>query len=464
MTGSALSQVLTAAQMQRAEEILMQGDDTVDSLMERAGAGAADWIWRLAAGRPVSVLCGPGNNGGDGYVIARKLSRRGIDVSVVAPLEPKTDAARRARESWGGELSGEASGSVFVDCLFGTGLGRPLCDDLLAQLQDLASRHELRVAVDLPSGVNSDTGEPLNDGLPHYDLTVALGAWKRAHWLMPASAVMGARRLFDIGVRAMDGVPCLSARPKLSGPSAAAHKYSRGLAAIVAGEMTGAALLSARAAQHSGAGYVKLLSPHSHPALPADLVLVEGADIAEELGDERINAVLVGPGLGRSDAARQRLEQVMASSAPKVLDADALTLLRPAIPYDNPGDVLATPHAGELDTLCKSFGIVASGKLEQAMALHQSTGFTILAKGPDNVLAGPEGVRFFPPASAWLSTAGTGDALAGIAVSRMACGQSPFAAAEQAVHIHAEAARLAGPAFSADRLVDMVRKAYAAFL
>ncbi len=159
------------------------------------------------------MLCGPGNNGGDGYVIARVLRERGLAVQVVAPLEPKTEAAIAARRAWGGEPVATAQGAVLVDCLFGTGLGRPLDDDLLGLLRKLASTHQHAVAVDLPSGVDSDNGECLNPGLPRYDLTLALGAWKFAHWLMPAMDTMGDKRLVDIGVGKVAGAARLSSPP-----------------------------------------------------------------------------------------------------------------------------------------------------------------------------------------------------------------------------------------------------------
>ncbi|MGB3796064.1 MAG: NAD(P)H-hydrate dehydratase [Alteraurantiacibacter sp.] len=461
---TAKRQVLSAAQTAAAEQVLIQNGETVESLMERAGAGAADWVWRLAAGRPVTVLCGPGNNGGDGYVIARVLAQRGLTVSVIAPIEPKTDAAKVARAKWAGALVESAQGEVFVDCLFGTGLGRPLSDGLLATLARLSDVHNLSVALDLPSGIDTDTGEQLNEGLPAYDLTLALGAWKRAHWLMPASGLMGSRRLIDIGLAQVHGAPQLAQRPILSAPAADAHKYSRGLVTIIGGEMPGASLLSARAAQHAGAGYVKLLAPHSHPDLPADIVLDESHDISGALGDRRLGALLIGPGLGRSDHARERLRQALVSDAPLVLDADALTMLTPQLLGEKAGQHLVTPHAGELATLCEAFGITAEGKLEQARALHDASGLTVLAKGPDNILVGNEGVRFFPSASPWLSAAGTGDVLAGIAASRIAYGQAVFQAAEEAVEIHAEAARLAAPAFCATDLVAALPRAYAAFL
>ena len=458
------TQILTAAQMQAAEQRLLDNGETVVSLMERAGAGAADWAWRLAAGRPVTVLCGPGNNGGDGYVIARILAQRGISVSVVAPIAPKTDAAKTARAKWAGEPVDFARGEVFVDCLFGTGLGRPLSDDLHAQLAKLSDAHRTSIAMDLPSGVDSNNGEQLSAGLPVYDLTLALGAWKRAHWLMPASAKMGSRQLVDIGVGKLEGAVGLAQRPQLETPSADAHKYSRGLVAVVGGDMPGAAVLAARAAQHTGAGYVKLLAPHSHPDLPADIVLVEDEDVSRSLDDDRLGAVLIGPGLGRGDTARQKLRHALLSKAALVMDADALTLLEPDMLDDNTNRYLATPHAGELATMCQAFGIEADSKLEQAKAVHDATGLTILAKGPDNILVGREGTLFFPPTSPWLSTAGTGDVLGGIAASRVATGRAAFDAAREAVLIHAEAARLAVPPFSASDLVEALPRAYAAFL
>ena len=172
------NQILTVAQMQAAEQALIDDGETVSSLMEIAGKGAADWVWRMAAHRPVTIMCGPGNNGGDGYVIARVLQERGLTVRVVAPFEPKTEAARAARSAWGGEPLAEAQGGVFVDCLFGSGLTRALDNELAARLCALSQAHEFCIAVDVPSGVDSDSGELLNDTLPVYDLTVALGAWK----------------------------------------------------------------------------------------------------------------------------------------------------------------------------------------------------------------------------------------------------------------------------------------------
>ena len=196
-------QILTAAQMRRAEEALIAGGTNVDELMQRAGRGAAEWVWRLSGGRAVTVLTGPGNNGGDGWVIAEALRVRGGEVAVVMAAEPATDAAKTARSLYQGQVlpnDAEPSGEVLVDCLFGTGLTRPLSAAHMDLLQHLAARHDKLVAVDLPSGVEADLGQRLNPDLPHCDLTIALGAWKFAHFLMPAAASMGALKLVDIGI------------------------------------------------------------------------------------------------------------------------------------------------------------------------------------------------------------------------------------------------------------------------
>lgn len=457
-------QILTAAQMQAAEQALIGGGETVSSLMERAGAGAAEYVWRIAAGRPVTVLCGPGNNGGDGYVIARVLAERGLAVSVVAPLEPKTEAAQVARSAWGGEPVAAAQGGVFVDCLFGTGLGRPLADDLAALVCRLAADHEHSVAIDLPSGVDSDSGAMLNQGLHACQATIALGSWKRAHWLMPACADMGTRKLVDIGIGPVESAAQLAGSPRLSAPLADAHKYTRGLLAVIGGVMPGAAMLAARAALHGGAGYVKLLAEHKSPMTPDELVVTD-APIDDALADKRIDAVLVGPGLGRDDAARARLEQALGRGGALVLDGDALVLLEPDMLADRRAPAILTPHAGELATLCDRFGIADGDKCARVEALAQASGATIVAKGPDTLVASPgHPLTFMGAASSWLSTAGTGDVLAGLVASRLAHGDAPQEAAITGSALHTEAARLAAPALSAGTLIDYIPAAYASFL
>ena len=447
-------QVLTVAQMRAAEQALIDGGESVSSLMEIAGSGAADWVWRIAAGRPVTVLCGPGNNGGDGYVVARELARRGASVTLVAPLEPTTAAAIAARQSFGEAAAERGRGGVLVDCLFGSGLARPLSPALQSLLSVEAESHAFRVAIDMPSGVDSDSGCSLNEGLPAYDFTLALGAWKRAHWLMPAMATMGERRLVPIGVTPVAGAARLLSRPDLEPPARDAHKYTRGLVLVVEGPMAGAALLACEGAMRAGAGAVRLSTERLHPAVGPDIVL-KAEPLAELLADKRTGAVLAGPGLGRDRAARDRLQLVLAARLPSVIDADALVLLEPGELKGFGAPVILTPHAGEMATLAEGFGLRAAAKVEQASELAQASGAVVVSKGPDTVIASPDGrIVLAPSSTSWLSVGGSGDVLAGIAAARLASTGDPFGAACEAVWLHSEAGRLAGPAFLAS---DMAR-------
>ncbi|WP_454797371.1 NAD(P)H-hydrate epimerase [Novosphingobium lindaniclasticum] len=460
-------QILTVAQMRRAEEALIAAGSSVDALMQIAGRGAAEWIWRICAGRKVTVLCGPGNNGGDGYVLAEAIRERGGHVTVVAGADPKSAAAVHARKLYQGAVSGPetpAEGDVFVDCLYGSGLTRPLSAGDLALLTRLANAHHHRVAVDLPSGVQSDTGMALNPSLPDYDLTIALGAWKYAHFLMPSVAAMGALRLVPIGVAPVEGAASAVAKPRLAAPAADAHKYRRGLLAVVGGAMPGAAVLASLAAQGAGAGYVKLFAD-SKRNVPADLVVDQGK-LVDVLVDDRNTAVLVGPGLGRDSLARERLAIALADPVPAVIDADALVLLTPRLLAERKAATVATPHEGELLALERAFGCEGSeSKPGRALALARAGGMVVVAKGPDTVIAAPDGrIACAPRASSWLSTAGTGDVLAGCIASRLAAGTEAFAAACEGVWLHGEAARRASPAFTAGQLGQMVPAALAACL
>jgi len=274
--------------------------------------------------------------------------------------------------------------------------------------------------------------------------------------------MMGTRRLVPIGVAPTPGAAECVGKPKLAPPAVDSHKYRRGLAVIIGGEMSGAALLASQAAMRAGAGYVKLCSANPIDASP-DLVTSD-EDPADLLTDKRIAAVLVGPGLGRGSEAQARLTQALTGNHPVVLDADALILLQQNM-LANDRAALLTPHDGELDALCKSFAVIAEGRQARAQALAKASGAVVLAKGPDSVIASPDGrLALAGPASSWLSTAGSGDVLAGIAVSRMATGIEPYEAAIEAVWLHGETARLSGPGFTAFELGTHVSDALKAAL
>ena len=446
--------------MRAAEAALFDAGISEWELMQRAGEGAVNWIARIGAGGPVTVLCGPGHNGGDGYVAAAALKARGIQVRVIAPIVPKTELARHAASIFDGDVQQAAqgaSGAVFVDALFGIGLSRPLSDEHLRLICDLHASHFRSVALDVPSGIDSDSGEGPDD-LPVFDLTLAFGAWKPAHFAGSTLQKIGTARLVDIGVPEQGSAMRLSEPTEIAAPGFAAHKYTRGLVAVFGGAMPGASLLSARAAALAGAGYVKWLSAHDHPGRLPDLVR-EDAPLPDALADKRIDCVLVGPGLGRDAEARDRLEAALACGKPLVLDADALHMFAPAMLDERKAPVLLTPHEGELSRLCEAFEISGDTKWARASALAKKSGCVLLAKGPDTVLAVGDELRFFPPASRWLSVAGSGDVLAGIAAARLAATGDVMQSACEAVHLHARAARLAGAGFTAGMLADAVHAA-----
>lgn len=455
-----LNQVLTVAQMRAAEEDLIAGGSSVADLMQRAGRGAGEWVRRIAAGGSVTVLCGPGNNGGDGWVIAEYLREHGNPVSVIAAREPATDAARNAQALYGGKIlpaDADVSGAVLVDCLFGSGLTRPLPLDLATLLKRLATHHRHAIAIDVPSGVDSDTGQSLNPALPAYDITIALGAWKHAHFAMPATVAMGERRLVDIGVAPIPFAARVLAKPRITPPPADSHKYRRGMLGIVGGEMPGASLLAAQAALRAGAGYVKLAAQSPLQGAPPELVVT--SDAHSLLDDARVSALLVGPGLGRSDRASRQLAASLHAGRPCVIDADALVLLRPEMPGVGPR--VLTPHEGEMVALERTFGLLGEGlRRDRALALAAKSGAVIVLKGPDSLIAGPEGELVLAPgASSWLSVAGTGDVLAGTIASRLATHRDALRAAEEGLWLHAEAAWRCGAAFTAGELAAGIQVA-----
>jgi hydroxyethylthiazole kinase-like uncharacterized protein yjeF len=267
-----------------------------------------------------------------------------------------------------------------------------------------------------------------------------------------------------IGVAPLEGAATLLARPAFAPPAPDAHKYSRGLVLVVGGAMAGASLMACEAAMRAGAGAVRLSGSGQHPAISPDVIL-RAEPPGDLLADERTAAVLVGPGLGRDGRARESLAEALAADRPTVVDADALTLLYPGQVADHLGPLILTPHEGELVRLAETFASEAEGKLATARALARATAAVVVAKGPDTVIAAPDGRTVLAPSpSSWLAVAGTGDVLAGIAAARLAVTGDPFAAACEAVWLHGEAARLAGPAFVASELAHHVAKAYAAAL
>ena len=439
--------ILSAEQMRAAEAQAIAAGTPDTTLMERAGRALAEAVRLHVGPREALILCGPGNNGGDGYVAARQLAAKGYPVRVAALAEPTTEAARWARGQWDGAVApfdSAAEAPIVIDCLFGTGLSRGLEDAVSQQLLSLVDKALVAIACDLPSGVSADDGALLSP-VGQYDVTVTFGALKPAHRLMPSMPHIGRVVLADIGVEA-DMQWSEIGTPKLPPLDPEGHKYSRGLVHCLAGQMPGAIALAATAAAKSGAGYVRISTSLPIPGLPSSIVQTGGAD----LQDDRIGCILVGPGLGD---VPQVLTLALTAPRPIVIDADAIGLV--GDPERLTGhDTILTPHEGEFKQL---FGEIPGAKAERALEAARRSQSVIVYKGPDTLVASPDGrLGFAPPAPAWLATAGTGDVLAGMIAALRARGLEPFDAACGAVWLHGRAAEAAGPAMIADDLVRAI--------
>ena len=445
--------ILTAEEMRRAEKAAVDGGTSNEQLMDRAGAALAEAVYRFAGPTATLVLCGPGNNGGDGYVAARYLSGRGVAVRVAAIAQPRSEAALWARSQWQGDVEplsqSTAPAPLMIDCIFGTGLKRGLEPAVLEDFLRISRASIVNVACDLPSGVEADSGAELSE-VPAFDMTVTFGALKPAHLLFPAIHKCGRIVLGDIGIGAAPDWHEI-ARPIVPPIPAGGHKYTRGLVHALAGTMPGAIALAAKAAAKAGAGYVRVSTSRHIDNLPACVVQLDTA----EVNDERIGCLLVGPGLGDIP---QVLTLALTSKQPKVLDADAVSHL--GEPQRLKGqDAIITPHEGEFRRL---FATISGTKPERALEAARRSGAVVVYKGADTVVASPDGrIGFRPPAPGWLASAGTGDVLAGIIAAMRARGMSAFDAACAGTWLQSKAAQIAGPEMVADDLAEAISDAVA---
>ena len=447
------SPILTADRMRTVEAAAFAGGLAQADLMARAGLAVARAALRLGSERFV-VLAGPGNNGGDACAAAAELSAWGHPVDLIALGAPAAGGAAAMRARWRGPVSGFADAAppeapfTLIDGLFGTGAQRPLT--LGARQQALFERARSSLAIDLPSGVDADSGAAVWSSPPR-SVTLALGALKPAHVLNPAAC--GTVWLDRIGLGGMIDDLIQSwrtlARPVIRVPGADAHKYRR-LVTIVAGAMPGAARLAARGAAGAGAGYVRIVGEAGGSG-PLDAVV--------RLPDSALDAVLaegeplvVGPGLGRDDRARMLLDRAIASRCELVLDGDALSLMgrgAAAMLARRSAPTVLTPHGGEFDRM---FGEDGGDKLARTLAAARACSAVVVHKGAVTVIATPGGgARIGTRGTGWLASAGTGDVLAGAIAAR--------GDAAQGVWLHGRTAELAGPAFSADTLAAMLPQA-----
>ena len=490
-----MTDLLTSAQMRALEAAeINAGRVTGLDLMERAGCGVveavfAEWPDLAEARQQAVVLCGPGNNGGDGFVVARLLKERGWEVAVfsLGDAEKLPPDARANYRRWAGmgdtrplgEANEAGEAALVVDALFGTGLARPL----EGLVRDVVARRWARVvAVDIPSGLCADSGRVLGAAM-RADLTVAFHAAKPGHYLCDGPDHCGALRVADIGLPPGAGGIALCTAPGQAeiAKRAGAHKYGHGHALILTGGAgrTGAARLAARAALRVGAGVVTLGVPGAAQMEVACQITAlmlrrveDGAGLAAVLEDPRVNALCLGPGMGLERARDLVAMGVRHECAPYVvLDADALTAYEDApealFGMLHEGCVL-TPHSGEFARLFPDIAArlaapategPAFSKVDAARAASARAGCVVLLKGPDTVIAAPGGrtaihAAVYGRAAPWLATAGAGDVLAGIITGLMARGMAPMQAAEAAAWLHVEAARRFGPGLIAEDLPE----------
>lgn len=448
--------ILTAEEMRMAELACVQRGTPLETLMERAGRAVAEWTWRVAAGKPILILCGTGNNGGDGYVAARWLRIWGAHVLVAALDVPRTDLAQAAAARWDGPvqplMDGVEPRPIVVDALFGVGLTRPMAEPLRNALAPLAASRIL--AVDVPSGVDADGHQAWNPALPAH-ITVALGALKPAHVLQPMAEYCGHVVRNDLGEIWADKAQSAGfLTDALSVPTPDAHKFNRGFVLVVSGPMAGAADLAAMAAVRAGAGYVVMRRDGAAPM--AAIIAEPACAFTARFDDKRVGAIMIGAGYPASSALVRDVEAAWRSDRPLVLDAAAIDAGLPMmLQTDHRRSIILTPHEGEFQ---RTFPDLTGNKIERALAAARKTGATILYKGADMVIAAPNGrVRAFWPGSPWLASAGTGDVLAGACAAMLAKDMDGFDAAKSAARWHIAKAQRIGRGLVAD---DLVRNDY----
>ncbi|HVJ51277.1 MAG TPA: NAD(P)H-hydrate dehydratase [Aliidongia sp.] len=472
------SALLSVAEMGEADRRTIAAGTPGEMLMERAGAAVAAEIVKRYPRQPVAVLCGPGNNGGDGFVAARLLAAAGwpVRLGLLGPADKlKGDAALHAAR-WKGSIEpltpAILDGSALaIDAIFGAGLARKIEGAAADTLRAVSERRVSMIAVDLPSGVQGDSGADL--GAVAAALTVTFERKKPGHLLLPGRDLCGELVFAGIGLdpsalgaiapRTWENSPALwhEALPR---PAAASHKYGRGHALVLGGyPTTGAARLAARGAARLGAGLVSVAVPEQALAVYAASLLsimvkpLQGEDdLAVLLGDKRFNALLIGPGAGVTDATRETALKLLGTSRPTVLDADAISAFadRPETLFEAVrGPVVLTPHEGEFGRLFRLTG----DKLVRARAAAAASGAVIVLKGSDTVVAASDGrAAINANAPPYLATAGSGDVLGGMILGLLAQGVPAFEAAAAAVWIHGAAAQRFGPGLLAEDLPEQI--------
>ncbi|MYN12267.1 NAD(P)H-hydrate dehydratase [Pusillimonas sp. TS35] len=471
--------LLTPRQMAVADQGAIDAGVSGAALMEAAGAAVANAIVGRWPRCPIVVLCGPGNNGGDGFVAARHLHAAGwpVRLALLGTREHLSGDAALHAHAWEGPIETMQPSvldgmELVIDALFGAGLARPIEGAAADVLQAVQARGLPVCAVDIPSGVDGASGVVRGMAV-QAALTVTFFRKKTGHVLEPGRGLCGDLAVVDIGIPASvlqavqpsvfenDPVLWLSAYPW---PQAVGHKYMRGHALIAGGRlMTGAARLAAQSCARMGAGLVTVAAPLvSWAVYAASLTSImvhpmkESGTLEDILADARINTVVVGPGAGVSDLTRKHALQALSGQRAVVLDADAISVFAPdpdTLFGAINGPCVLTPHEGEFNRIFDAQG----DKLSRALTAARQSGAVVVLKGADTVIAAPDGrAAINTNAPAELATGGTGDVLAGMVAGLLAQGMPPYLAAAAAVWIHGEAARLFGPGLISEDLPALI--------
>ena len=473
-------ELLTMKEMGEADRLTIESGIPGFSLMQTAGQSIAHIILRDWTCRNVLVLCGPGNNGGDGYIIAEALKAEGwpVRLASLVPVEKLTGDAARAADQWSGEVLplekvSLEEADLVVDALFGAGLTRALEGREAALITRINEAGMPVIAVDIPSGICGDTGRERGAALKAHT-TVTFFRKKPGHLLYPGRAYCGVTHVTDIGIadsvldritpQTMENGPALWEN-KISWPDTHSHKYTRGSAVVFAGGVStgGAARLSAQAALRSGAGLVTLACPKAAIIVNAchlDEVMLERCDEAEEVPGlvtaRKTTAALIGPASGYGEATREKTLALLDQDFPVILDADALTSFEGEIQSllrKLTADDILTPHEGEFGRIFVDSMALSVSRLAAARLAAVSAGAVIVLKGADTIIAAPDGrAAINSNGTPWLATAGSGDVLAGIVTGLAAQGMPAFESAAMAVWLHAEAGSRFGPGLIASDL------------
>ena len=483
-------EVLTSAEMARADSLTIADGPSGFELMQNAGLAVADAAMEMTPEGAILVVAGRGNNGGDGFIAAAALAKEGRDVSVIllCSRDTLTGDAALAAATWKGKIlpcdpAAIGQPALIIDALFGSGLNRPVKGDPLEMILAMNASGVPIISIDLPSGVNGTTGAIMGAAVKAVE-TVTFFRPKTGHLLLPGRQMCGRLRVGDIGVDAdvLDEIKPQTFEnnpdyweaafpiPRINN-----HKYSRGHAIVVSGGIvsTGAARLAARAALRAGAGLVTVASPRDALAVNAAAltsVMIKAVDtpneFAEVVGERRVTSCVIGPGAGVGARTHAFVLGLLATQCSAVLDADALTSfaeapdqLFDAIKASPELRCVLTPHDGEFPRLFSDMRNKhpLRSKLERVRAAAQRSGAVVLLKGADTVIAAPDGrATIAANAPPWLATAGSGDVLSGIICGILANGVPAFEAACIGVWMHGEAGGEAGPGLIAEDLPEVL--------